>query len=175
MAINQVSLFFYPPRWKQRLTPEPGTMTWAGKPVDIADAVPSGAEAPPIAADAIRGWLLGQGFTVADWGDGWILQRGRIQSMFGLEKEVQVILAEEGGELVEAYCRFTLPRRARPPLTEWSRFVSALCQGFQLRLANDDEVCGEAEFLSAVRDDRNYRDFADALGWDGEQAGPSER
>ena len=171
MAINQVSLFFYPPRWKQRLTPASGAMTPVGKPVRIADAVPSGADAPPIPADELQAWLFGRGFTVADWGDGWILQRGQIQSMFGPEKEIQVNVGEAGGELLELYCRFTLPRRRRPPLTEWSRFVTALCQRFQLRLPDGDGVCGEAEFLSAIRENQNYRDFADPLGWDGEQEG----
>ena len=39
MAVNQVSLFFYPPRWKQRLTPDARAMTDEGKPLQIADAV----------------------------------------------------------------------------------------------------------------------------------------
>ena len=38
MAVNQVSLFFYPPRWKQRLTPSPWARTDERKPVQIADA-----------------------------------------------------------------------------------------------------------------------------------------
>ena len=40
MAVNQVSLFFYPPRWGQRLTPDPAEVTDGNVPVLIADSVP---------------------------------------------------------------------------------------------------------------------------------------
>ena len=168
MAINQVSLFFYPPRWAQRLTPEAGCFTSAGQQVQVASAGPSGADdGPPIRAGDLKAWLVGHGFTEADWGSGWVLERGRIESMFGPEKEIQVNISEDGGELTELYCRFTLPRRSRPPLSDWSSLVVPLCRCFQLRLAGDGSVCDEGGFVAAVRRDDNYRDFARGLGWEG--------
>ena len=167
MAINQVSLFFYPPRWVQRLTPQSGSLTSAGQPVQIADAVRSDVDAElAILARELKEWLVERDFTEADWGQGWILERGRIESMFGPEKEIQVNISEKDGELTELYCRFTLPRRSRPALSEWSSFVVALCQRFQLRLAGDSPVCDGDRFVTAVRGNENYRTFADGLGWE---------
>jgi hypothetical protein len=40
MAVNQVSLYFYPPRWTRRRTPFASARTDQGKAVQIANAVP---------------------------------------------------------------------------------------------------------------------------------------
>jgi hypothetical protein len=171
MAINQVSLFFYPPRRAQRLTPDPRLLTSGGRPVQIADAVPSGADGQPsVGAGDVKAWLVEHEFADANWGRGWVLERGRIESIFGPEKEIQVNIAEEKGELTELYCRFTLPRRSRPPLSDWSSFVAGLCRRFRLRLGDDASVCDEGRFLAAVRGSDNYRDSASALGWEGRRA-----
>ena len=86
--------------------------------------------------------------------------------MFGIYKEVQVNISEEEGEVVELYCRFTLPRFTSPPLDEWAGFVSSFCARFGLRLAPDGTgPCSASEFLAAVQGVRNYQDFAEGLGW----------
>src|SRR4051794_6546936 len=69
-------------------------------------------------------------------------------------------ISQEDGELTELYCRFTLPHRSRPALSEWSSLVVALCQRFQLRLAGDASICDGDRFVAAVRGNENYRDFA---------------
>lgn len=168
MAINQVSLFFYPSGWRQRLTPDPRLMTSDGETVQIADAVrdPSG-DGHAVAGGELKDWLSAQGFTVADWGQGGVFERGRVKSIFGHEKEIQIQVGEEAGEVVELYCRFTLPRRAAPPpLAEWAAFVASLCEQFGMRLDPAGAgPCGEAGFIAAVLENRNYQDFAAAFGW----------
>lgn len=167
MAVNQVSLFFYPPRWQQRRTPDPTALTDQGIPLQIVDAVPvTAADSPPVATAALKGWLAENGFAPADWGEGSILQRGQVRSIFGWEKEVEVSAGDEAGEVTDLYVRFTLPRRDPPPLPEWASFAADLCRRFHLRLgAEGFAPCGEAEFLAAVRGDRFYREFAASFGW----------
>jgi len=164
MAINQASMFFYPPRCRQRLTPDPEALTDEGKPVQIAHSEPAegdGDDNPAVSGGEVKEWLKGRGFTIANWGQGGIFERGRVHSMFGVEKEVQINVSEEAGEIVELYCRFTLTHRPPPPLDEWAEFVSSLCARFGLRLAPDGiGPCSAAEFLAAVRANRNYQDFA---------------
>ena len=174
MAVNQVSLFFYPPRWQQRLTPEPKALTDEGKPVQIADAVSvAGADAPPLSAAAVNGWLAEQGFTPVEWGRGSVFERGQVRSIFGPEKEIEVSIGEEAGEITNLYIRFTLPRRNPPPLAEWSGFAAELCGCFRLRLGAEGVApCGEAEFLAAVRGHRFYREFAASFGWEVDGAEP---
>jgi hypothetical protein len=167
VAVNQVSLFFYPPRWQQRLTHDPTALTDQGMPLQIADAVPvASADAAPVWATALKGWLADNGFTPVDWGQGSTLQRGQVRSIFGLEKEVEVSVGDEGGEVTELYVRFTLPRRTPPPLPEWARFAAELCRRFHLQLGAEGVApCGKAEFLAAVRGHRFYREFAASFGW----------
>jgi hypothetical protein len=175
VAVNQVSLFFYPPRWKQRLTPSPTAWTDEGKPVQIAEAVPvDGADGPPVPADVLKGWLTERGFIPVEWGRGSVFERGQVFSTFGPEKEIEVSVGEEAGEVTELYCRFTLPRRSPPPVAEWAGFVAALCGRFGLRLeAQGAAPCGEAEFIAAVRDSRNYGEFAASFGWEAGSAEPA--
>src|SRR6266850_2232556 len=100
VAVNQVSLAFYPPRWQQRLTPHPRSLTDQGTPLQIADAVPvEGADQPPISCDDFREWLTQHGFTAVDWGRGSVYHRGRVRSVFGVEKEIDVAVSDEAGEL----------------------------------------------------------------------------
>jgi hypothetical protein len=83
------------------------------------------------------------------------------------EKEIEVCVGEEAGEATHLYCRFTLTRDDLPPLREWVRFVAALCKRFQLGLRADGVApCSGTEFEAAVRRNRNWRRFADSLGWD---------
>jgi hypothetical protein len=157
MAVNQVSLFFYPLRWTQRLTPSRGR-TDAGTPVQIADAIPvEGATAAPVPVDTVKKWLLEQGFTPVDWRPARIFERGQVRSMFGCEKEIEVSVAEHAGEVVDLYCRFTLPRGNLPPVNAWADFIAALCERFGLRLPNGATPCTATEFRAAVERDRNYQ------------------
>jgi hypothetical protein len=88
--------------------------------------------------------------------------------MFGPEKEIEVCLGVEAGEVAQLYCRFTLPRRTPPQLPGWARFVARMCDRFTLRLGTEGIApCGEAEFIEAVRAHRNYQEFADSFGWEG--------
>ena len=175
MAVNQVSLFFYPPRWEQRLTPDRTALPDQGTPLqNMVDAVPVAAsDAPSVSAAALKAWLAEQGFVPADWGEGSILQRGEVRSVFGTEKEIEVSVGDEAGEATELYARFTLPRRTPPPLPAWAGFVAELCRRFHLRLgAEGIAPCGEAEFQAAVMDHQFYRDFAATFGWGNPKAEP---
>jgi len=166
MGINQVSLFFFPPKWVQRRTPAPDGFTLSGEPVTLVDAVPStSGEQTSVRAEDVKQWLVTNGFANANWGAGWILERGKVDSVFGPEKEIQVVIGDEAGELTELYCRFTLPRRTEPSVSEWTAFVCNLCQSFLLRLGDDDKICNAERFRSAVRNDHNYQSFAKANGW----------
>ena len=175
MAVNQVSLFFYPPRWRQRLRPASGMLTDQGTPVQIADAVPvAGADGPVVSAVSLKGWLTEYGFAPVEWGQGGTFQRGQVRSMFGLEKEIEVCVGDDSGEATELYCRFTLSRRSPPPLAEWAGFAAELCRRFHLRLGAEGVApCGEAEFLTAVRGHRSYQEFAASFGWEATSAEPS--
>ena len=170
MAINQVSLSFFSPRWDQRLTPDPSAQTDEGKPVQIADVVPvPGVGGHPLPVAAVTGWLTEQGFTTAGWGGGRVFERGLVRSMFGAERNTIVHVNGVAGEVSDLYCRFTLPRH-NPPLAEWAAFAVTLCGRFQLRLVPGGcGPCCELEFLAAVRGARNYREFATAFGWEGDR------
>jgi hypothetical protein len=167
VAVNQVSLFFYPPRWKQRLTPDPRARTDEGKPVQLVDAVPvAGAAAPPLSPDTVKEWLAERNFIPVEWGRGSVFERGQVRSIFGPEKEIEVSVGEEAGEVTKLYCRFTLPRHNPPPLAAWAGFAAELCGRFGLRLGAEGVApCGAAEFLTAVRGHRFYREFAASFGW----------
>jgi hypothetical protein len=168
VAVNQVSLFFYPPCWGQRLTPSPTARTDQGLPVQVAEAVPlEGATGTPVAAEEVKEWLIWRGFTQTEWGRGSTFERGLVWSVFGPEKEIEVNVGEYAGELTELYCRFTLPRHTPPLVAQWSQFVAALCGQFGLRLgAHGDGPCGEVEFTAAVQSSRNYQEFATSFGWE---------
>src|SRR5690349_9323573 len=102
MAVNQVSLFFYPPHWQQRLTTHPTALTDQGTPLQIAGAMPvESADAEPVSAAAVKEWLAENGFTEVEWGHGRTLQRGQVRSIFGLEKEVEVCMGDEAEEVTE--------------------------------------------------------------------------
>jgi hypothetical protein len=91
VAINQVSLSFYPPRWKRRLTPHPLAKTDQGTPVEIEDAVRVEEDrGPAIAADDFKQWLIQRGFKPVDWGGGMEFERGQVRSVVGVEKEIDV-------------------------------------------------------------------------------------
>jgi hypothetical protein len=168
VAVNQVSLFFYPHRWQQRLTPHATALTDQDQHLQIADAVPvANVEGPAVSVTAVKAWLVENGFVPAEWGVSCILQRGQVQSIFGREKEIEVCVADEAGEFTDLYIRFTLTRHTLPPLYEWAIFVVELCRRFHLRLGTEGVPrCSEAEFLSAVRADRFYREFAASYGWE---------
>lgn len=166
MAVNQVSLFFYPPRWRQRLTtPNPAALTDRGTPVQVAGAEPvTGADGPAVTTTAMKAWLADRGFAQVEWGV--TFQRGQVRSIFGPEKEIEVCVGDESGEVTGLYIRFTLPRREHPPLPAWAGFATELCSRFQLRLgAEGIAPCGEAEFLAAVRGHRFFLEFAASFGW----------
>src|SRR5262249_9670911 len=151
VAVNQVSLWFYAPRWLPRLTARRKASADEGEAVHIVDAVciPA-ADAPPIQPAVVKGWLGERGFSPVEGGRGSIFQCGQVWSIFGPEKEVEVSVGGEKDEVTEVYCRFTLPRRNPPPLGGWAEFAAALCGRFRLRLgAEGTTPCGEAEFLAA--------------------------
>ena len=168
MAVNQVSLSFYPPRWKERLTPHPRSLTDQGTPVLIADAVPvEGAEQPAVLCDVFREWLAQQGFTAVDWGRGNVYYGGEVRSVFGVEKEIDVGFSDEAGEVTSVGCRFTLSRETPTALSRWTAFAALMCATFRLRLAPEGTTpCSAEEFLAAVKKHRFWRQFAESFGWD---------
>jgi hypothetical protein len=171
MAVNQVSLFFLPPRWQKRILKKAVPF---GNPIEtssqglfeivrIDDSV-----APPVQAADVKAWLLERGFVSANWGDGRILEYGQVRSIFGQEKAIEVTVSEEAGENTDVYCRFTLPKKDAPRLENWAAFAVALCTRFGLRIEDGIVApCGEAEFLAAVRGNPNWQDFARQFGWNG--------
>jgi hypothetical protein len=168
VAVNQVSLSFYPPRWQERLTPHPRSLNDEGAPVQIADDVPVGdAKQPPVSCSDFREWLTQQGFAAVDWGRGSVYYRGEVRSVFGTEKEIDVGFADEAGEVTSVGCRFTLSRESPGSLPRWTAFAIAMCQKFGLRLSpNGVTPCGEGEFLAVVKAHRFWREFAKSFGWD---------
>jgi hypothetical protein len=115
----------------------------------------------------VKAWLVERGFKAVDWGEDTVFQRVHLESIFGLEKEIEVSVTAEAGEVTEVYSRFTLPRCNPPPLNDWAEFAMELCNRFRLRLGAEGVVpCSEAEFLAAVRDNCFYRKFAASFGWD---------
>jgi hypothetical protein len=91
VAVNQVSLSFYTPRWKQRLTPHPNAISDEGTAVQVIDAVPAKTgNAAPLSPGFVRSCLTERGFEPAQWGQGNIFERGKINSIFGPEKAIQV-------------------------------------------------------------------------------------
>jgi len=95
MAVNQISLFFYPPRWQQRLVEAPHRLTDVSRPFQLVDAVriPSD-EGPAVEFDSVCNWLVARGFTVAEWREGRIFERGQVRSIFGIEKEIKISIGE---------------------------------------------------------------------------------
>jgi hypothetical protein len=90
VALNQVSLFFYPPRWRQQLTELPGTYGTDGKPARLAEVVRDPETAGPIASfAAIVGWLEEQGFTPVEWENRRCFHKGQVRSMFGPDTRVR--------------------------------------------------------------------------------------
>lgn len=168
MAVNQVSLFFYPPRWQQLLRSDPTALTNEGKPLQIAHTVPvPNAIGLPVTKASMKKWLAEHGFTPVDWGEGLTFQRGQVRSYFGLEKEVEVSLGDVTGEVAELYCRFTLQPRIPPALADWAELMAELCRHFDLRLGADGKApCSASEFVVAVEDHRFYREFAERFGWE---------
>lgn len=167
MAVNQVSLFFYLPGWQQQLTPAHGLLTDEGTTVQLASPVrTAGAEGEPLAADAIKDWLRENGFTPVEWGGGRVFERGQVRSIFGMEQDIIIHVNDEGGEAASLYCRYTLPGRSPPPISDWATLTSSLCDRFGLRLgAEGTGPCSVQEFVAAVLANRNYQDFAASRGW----------
>jgi hypothetical protein len=167
MGWNQVSVFFYTPRWQQRLTSDPKALTYTGEPVQIASAVPvGGAAAPPVPVGAVVGSLAERGFTAVGWGEGRVFERGRVRAFGGPMPDIIAHINGEADDVTDLYCRFTLPGRTSPDVAGWAGFVAELCGRFGLRLAPDGVgPCGESEFVAAVRSDHNYRQRAASFGW----------
>jgi hypothetical protein len=157
MAVNQVSLSFYPPRWQPQCT----------RPHVVAAVRSEDSTGPVVNAAEVRAWLADRGFVPAGWGKGSVLEYGPVRSIFGPEKEIEVTVGEDGGEVTDVYCRFTLPKGPPPRLGRWAEFAGARCARFGLRLeAGGVAPCGEAEFRAAVRDNPNWQDFARHYSWD---------
>jgi hypothetical protein len=167
MGANQVSLSFYPQRWRERRTPDWTGLTDAEKPIQRIDSVPvTNSDGRPLPPAEVKSWLTDQGFTPLKWGEGHLFERGQVQSMFGLEKEIEITVCEVAEEVTDVYCRFTLTCDGPPPLREWAGFVAELCKRFQLRLEPDGTApCSAVEFERVVRDSIYYRQFAASFGW----------
>jgi hypothetical protein len=90
-----------------------------GTPVQVAETERvADADAPAVPTAAVQAWLAERGFAPVEWGLGLTLQRGHVRSIFGPEKEVEVCLGDEAGEVAELYIRFTLQPRTPPLLAE---------------------------------------------------------
>jgi hypothetical protein len=139
-----------------------------GAPVQVVSTAPrKGEDSSPVEFELLRAWLEEQGFAVVSWGDGKILQRGEVQSALRAEKEIEIHVGDEGGEVTVLYCRFTLSRDALVSLERWAEFVQAMCRRFGLRIgASENAPCGAAEFRVAVQQNLNWRRFAKNFGWE---------
>jgi hypothetical protein len=90
-----------------------------------------------------------------------IWERGQIRSIFGNEKEIEVSIGEEDGEVTDLYCRFTLPKGRLPELDGWTDFAVTFSARFSLRLpAEGTAPCGETAFREAVQHHPNWQDWA---------------
>jgi hypothetical protein len=168
MAFNQVSLFFYPPRWQPCLR----VVTWETlskrPPIYIEDSMPSSDQTSvPLAAKSVVNWLKRRGFVAAEWNMSETCFRlGQVSSCFGMEQELEVSFGEESEEVTSFYCRFTLTRDPPPKLAAWADFMSTMCQEFQLRLGDSRTVCEANDFIEAVKRNHNWQDWSHQLGWE---------
>lgn len=167
MGVHQISLSFYPPRWRERRTPHLTLLTESDNPVQLIDSVPViDSHGLPLAPSEVKSWLTKQGFTPLEWGEGRVFERGRVHSIYGLEKAIEITVSEAAEEVTDLYCRFTLPCDGPPSLREWAGFVADLCKYFQLRLEPEGTApCSAAEFAMLVGDNIAYRQFAASFGW----------
>jgi hypothetical protein len=167
VGAHQISISFYPQRWQERRTPDWTLLTVSGDPIQLIDSVPvTDSDARTLAPAEVKSWLIQQGFTPLDWGEGRVFERGQVHSIFGPEKEIEISVCEVAEEVTDVYCRFTLPRNGPPCLQKWAEFVAELCKNFQLRLKPDGtSPCSPAEFEAFVRDSIEYRQFAASFGW----------
>ncbi len=160
MAVNQVSLFFYPPRWKRYVEPKRSPAQDAR----VLSAAPSlEPDALPVEVHEVRAWLEKRGFAASELAD--TFRHGTVESIFGLEKEIEVDIGDERGELAYLYLRFTLARSSPPPIREWADFVDELSRQFRLKLGNEpDATCDARRFIAAVRSHPNYELFSESWG-----------
>jgi hypothetical protein len=91
MAINQVSLYFFPPRWQRRIIEEAVPLGGSTDSQELFEVARIGDSSdPPVQAADLKAWLLERGFAPAGWGAGSIWEFGQVRSFFGQEKEIEV-------------------------------------------------------------------------------------
>jgi hypothetical protein len=167
MAANQISVSFYPVRWREHRIPDWTGLTEAEKPIQRIESVPvTNSDGCPLAPGDVKSWLTKQGFIPLEWGEGRVFERGQVHSISGMEKEIEITVCEATEEVTDVYCRFTLSCDRPPSLREWTGLVAELCKQFQLRLEPEGTApCSAAEFELFVRDSIYYRQFASSFGW----------
>jgi hypothetical protein len=80
MAVNQVSHFFYPPRWKPRLT-STAACTDEGKPVQIVDDIRRDcSDDHVVLKENLKAWLLDRGFRSASSGEDMVFEQNQTRS-----------------------------------------------------------------------------------------------
>lgn len=169
MAFDQVSLFLYPPRWRQRSQPTT-SLHDSGRPVRIVSAVRSASgEGRAISVGELSRWFALRGFQVVSVGpDGARFTGPAVRSALGRRAEVEVSAGAEDGEVNCLYCRFLLTRDAPLRLERWEALVQGMCGAFGLRFGvADGETVGPEEFLPILRRCDAWRLFAGQFGWGG--------
>jgi hypothetical protein len=142
MGIEQVSLFFYTPRWVQKTTVDCNTRSADGNPLRIVEPERSEIHAGvPVLFETMKDWLESHGFKPANWGDGTIFDYGKVHSLFGTQQEIRIHINAIDGEVAELCCRFSIPSPGKwsPPLQRWGDFFDAFVRRFPLRFGDEQE------------------------------------
>lgn len=168
MAFDQVSLFLFPPRWRQHSVPDARARHYSGEPVRIVSAIRAQeSNGPAVPFDDLCRWFEAKGFEVVTQSANYaVFHSAAIESALGRRPEIDVCAAADGGEVTSVYCRFLLNCEAPLHLERWEAFIQDLNAAFALRISvSDMESVGPEEFLSLVRRTDNWRCFSDQFGW----------
>ncbi len=168
MAFDQVSLFFYPPRWERYSVADARMKHYSGEPVRIVSAIRAeDSNGPTVSLEDLCRWFEAKGFQVvtrsADYA---LFHSATVESTLGHRAEIDVSASAQDGEVTSLYCRFQLNRESPLRLERWEAFRQELCAVFSLRIGvSDSESVGSEEFLTIVRQTDNWRYFAEQFGW----------
>ena len=153
MAVNQVSLDLYPPDKKQIITYENSAT--------VIDSIRI-LDSESIEIDPIIDFLEKKQFQSYNYRtNSVILERGKVNSLFGDEKEIQVNLYHEDKKLETIWIRFTLSSDSKKNIVFWNRLLEELCSKFALRVIDLDDNSWTRNFENLIKKNQNWKDLCE--------------